>query len=229
MPMKFLFHAASASDPAMPIASSFLTSNISCVFTGITNHKTLKPTDFHPVSPTDPVPAKISPPTHPIMSPPSSAPLTSPPAAYPAVLVGRSNSELKAKVPPPVPPRGTPKVKRVDSNGKGAQCFGNAALSGDASLLHAGPALLVVVGGRPVRPLHVGRAGATPNKNGRRRHRKCYSDETKKIQVAKDPISPLGSDDLLKVEIASNCLRRSLNYEDLYKRSKIDFRLEEFV
>ncbi|XP_023309841.1 phosphatidylinositol 4-phosphate 5-kinase type-1 alpha isoform X10 [Anoplophora glabripennis] len=69
-------------------------------------------------SPTDPVPAKVSPPTHPVTSPPS-APLTSPPAAYPAVLVGRSNSELKAKVPPPVPPRGTPKVKRVDSNGKG--------------------------------------------------------------------------------------------------------------
>ncbi|XP_050301175.1 phosphatidylinositol 4-phosphate 5-kinase type-1 gamma isoform X3 [Anthonomus grandis grandis] len=49
-------------------------------------------------------------------SPPnSSAPLTSPPAIFPAVLVGP-----KQKVPPPVPPRGTPKNKqRVDLNGKG--------------------------------------------------------------------------------------------------------------
>ncbi|CAG9766192.1 unnamed protein product [Ceutorhynchus assimilis] len=52
------------------------------------------------------------------ISPPytsSSTPLTSPPAIFPAVLVGP-----KQKVPPPVPPRGTPKTKqRIDLNGKG--------------------------------------------------------------------------------------------------------------
>lgn len=80
------------------------------------------------VSPTEgaSAPAKVSPPpyatiagsvtshhhtthhyniTSPITSPPSSS-------SYPAVLVGRTNSESKMKVPPPVPPRGTPKVKR---------------------------------------------------------------------------------------------------------------------
>lgn len=52
--------------------------------------------------------------------------ITSPPAtAYPAVLVGRptsSLSEIKPKVPPPVPPRGTPKTGRsiIQTNGKGA-------------------------------------------------------------------------------------------------------------
>lgn len=213
-------------DPAMPIASSFLTSNNSFKLT----QNLLKPTDSRPVSPTDPVPAKVSPPSHqyPVTSPPSSTPLTSPPAAYPAVLVGRSNSELKAKVPPPVPPRGTPKVKRVDSNGKGAQSFRSAALSGDASLLHAGPALFVGFDGRPVRSLHVSRAGITPKRPDRRRHRKCYSDEATKVALAKDAKLPFENDDLLKVEIASS-LRRSLNYEDLYKRSKVDYRLEEFV
>ncbi|XP_048523762.1 phosphatidylinositol 4-phosphate 5-kinase type-1 alpha isoform X4 [Dendroctonus ponderosae] len=44
----------------------------------------------------------------------SSTALTSPPAIFPAVLVGS-----KQKVPPPVPPRGTPKPKRVDLGGKG--------------------------------------------------------------------------------------------------------------
>ncbi|XP_072389138.1 phosphatidylinositol 4-phosphate 5-kinase type-1 sktl isoform X4 [Diabrotica undecimpunctata] len=57
---------------------------------------------------------KTAPPAYPSsctpISPASS--LTSPPSAYPAVLVGRSSSESKGKVPPPVPPRGTPKVKR---------------------------------------------------------------------------------------------------------------------
>lgn len=68
---------------------------------------------------------KISPPTHfPVNTAQSiSPPLTSPPPAYPAVLVGRSSSESKAKVPPPVPPRGTQKVKRGESNGKGAHCL----------------------------------------------------------------------------------------------------------
>lgn len=51
------------------------------------------------------------------------APLSSPPASsYPSVLVGRhsnSTSEHKPKVPPPVPPRGTPKVKKGGINGKG--------------------------------------------------------------------------------------------------------------
>lgn len=77
------------------------------------------------VSPKEAVPLKISPPSHyPTSTVPStSPPLTSPPPAYPAVLVGRSSSELKAKVPPPVPPRGTQKVKRGESNGKGAHCL----------------------------------------------------------------------------------------------------------
>lgn len=42
----------------------------------------------------------------------SSTPVTSPPAIFPAVLVGS-----KQKVPPPVPPRGTPKSKRADGKG----------------------------------------------------------------------------------------------------------------
>lgn len=54
------------------------------------------------------------------MSPPynssSATALTSPPAIFPAVLVGS-----KQKVPPPVPPRGTPKPKRVDLGGKGVR------------------------------------------------------------------------------------------------------------
>lgn len=57
---------------------------------------------------------------------PSSIPLTSPPAAYPSVLVGRhsaAGAEYKPKIPPPVPPRGTPKTKRGGStavtNGRG--------------------------------------------------------------------------------------------------------------
>lgn len=53
------------------------------------------------------------------------APLTSPPAnAYPAILVGRHSAvnENKPKIPPPVPPRGTPKAKKtgVVNGGKGA-------------------------------------------------------------------------------------------------------------
>lgn len=80
------------------------------------------------MSPKDTVPTKISPPAlYPVNTSQSiPAPLTSPPPAYPAVLVGRSSSESKAKVPPPVPPRGTQKVKRADSNGKGAHCLGNS-------------------------------------------------------------------------------------------------------
>ncbi|KAH1007647.1 hypothetical protein HUJ04_004855 [Dendroctonus ponderosae] len=83
-------------------------------------------------SPTEPVPStKSAPPSYqpPItttsastapMSPAynssSSTALTSPPAIFPAVLVGS-----KQKVPPPVPPRGTPKPKRVDLGGKGVR------------------------------------------------------------------------------------------------------------
>lgn len=69
------------------------------------------------VSPTDTVPLKVSPPSYPSVTTPHT-PLTSPPGTvYPAVLVGRTNSETKPKVPPPVPPRGTPKLR------KGAQGF----------------------------------------------------------------------------------------------------------
>ncbi|XP_015836679.1 phosphatidylinositol 4-phosphate 5-kinase type-1 alpha isoform X2 [Tribolium castaneum] len=70
------------------------------------------------VSPTETIPAKISPPAYPSSV---GTPLTSPPASsYPAVLVGRSSTESKPKVPPPVPPRGTPKVKKGGNvNGKG--------------------------------------------------------------------------------------------------------------
>lgn len=72
-------------------------------------------------SPTENVPAK--------MSPPNSIPttttqsLTSPPAAYPIVLAGRpiQSNENKPKIPPPVPPRGTPKAKKTGINAKGAQ------------------------------------------------------------------------------------------------------------
>lgn len=77
------------------------------------------------VSPTETVS-----PSQKISSPPSysavTAPLTSPPASsYPAVLVGRSANESKPKVPPPVPPRGTPKTKRGGTNGKGATANAN--------------------------------------------------------------------------------------------------------
>lgn len=69
------------------------------------------------VSPTDTIPLKVSPPSYPNVTTPHT-PLTSPPGTvYPAVLVGRTNSETKPKVPPPVPPRGTPKLK------KGSQGF----------------------------------------------------------------------------------------------------------
>lgn len=71
------------------------------------------------VSPTESIPPKV---TSPSYAPTShvTSPLTSPPtSSYPAVLVGRSNSESKPKVPPPVPPRGTPKVKRGGASGKG--------------------------------------------------------------------------------------------------------------
>lgn len=73
------------------------------------------------VSPTENVPVKLSPPS----TVPTSIhiPLTSPPAAYPAVLVGRPSisCENKPKIPPPVPPRGTPKVKKGGISAKGAQ------------------------------------------------------------------------------------------------------------
>lgn len=89
------------------------------------------------VSPKEAVATKISPPTHfPANTVQSiSPPLTSPPPAYPAVLVGRSSSESKAKVPPPVPPRGTQKVKRGESNGKGARCLPHNVA--DVTRLHA--------------------------------------------------------------------------------------------
>jgi hypothetical protein len=82
------------------------------------------------VSPTDTIPAKISPPSYQYPSVTASGtPLTSPPASsYPAVLVGRSSNESKPKVPPPVPPRGTPKAKKGSVNGKGAKHrFGRVA------------------------------------------------------------------------------------------------------
>lgn len=80
------------------------------------------------VSPKEAVATKVSPPSHyPANSAPSiSPPITSPPPAYPAVLVGRSGGESKAKIPPPVPPRGAQKVKRGDTNGKGALCLRNS-------------------------------------------------------------------------------------------------------
>lgn len=89
------------------------------------------------VSPKEAVATKMSPPTHyPINSTQSTpASLTSPPPAYPAVLVGRTSSESKAKVPPPVPPRGTQKLKRGDSNGKGAHYLRNCVSS--IAKLHA--------------------------------------------------------------------------------------------
>ncbi|XP_049818225.1 phosphatidylinositol 4-phosphate 5-kinase type-1 alpha isoform X3 [Aethina tumida] len=90
--------------------------------------KTVSPTDTIPVGKMSPVAAAAVTPAPPSVAAPAAAaagggPLTSPPAAasaassYPAVLVGRSES--KAKVPPPVPPRGTPKPKRTETNGKG--------------------------------------------------------------------------------------------------------------
>ncbi|XP_045461134.1 phosphatidylinositol 4-phosphate 5-kinase type-1 alpha isoform X6 [Harmonia axyridis] len=68
------------------------------------------------------VPSKTSPPSHypPITISTPHTPLTSPPASsYPAILVGRPTAENKPKVPPPVPPRGTPKTKRGGISAKG--------------------------------------------------------------------------------------------------------------
>ncbi|XP_066139429.1 phosphatidylinositol 4-phosphate 5-kinase type-1 alpha isoform X3 [Euwallacea fornicatus] len=67
------------------------------------------PPAYQPPSTSTPTTAPISP-----AYTSSSTPITSPPTIFPAVLVGP-----KQKVPPPVPPRGTPKVKRSDLNGKG--------------------------------------------------------------------------------------------------------------
>lgn len=71
------------------------------------------------------MPIKVSSPTAtPTTVTTTPAPLSSPPcSSYPSVLVGRhpsNNSEFnKPKVPPPVPPRGTPKVKKSENYGKG--------------------------------------------------------------------------------------------------------------
>lgn len=93
------------------------------------------------VTPTEGVvsaPAKISPPSYSTVAGPAyqhhnnlTSPLTSPPfsSSYPAVLVGRANSESKPKIPPPVPPRGTPKVKRG-----GATTTTTSVGKGDGSL-----------------------------------------------------------------------------------------------
>ncbi|XP_017776740.1 PREDICTED: phosphatidylinositol 4-phosphate 5-kinase type-1 alpha isoform X4 [Nicrophorus vespilloides] len=71
-------------------------------------------------SPTETLPLKLSPPPNQTPTVVPSATITSPPAAYPAVLVGRHTAESKPKIPPPVPPRGTPKIKRGGINGKGS-------------------------------------------------------------------------------------------------------------
>lgn len=71
-------------------------------------------------SPTENVPAKVSPPAS--VPTTTTQPLTSPPAAYPIVLAGRpASNEIKPKIPPPVPPRGTPKAKKTGINSKGAK------------------------------------------------------------------------------------------------------------
>lgn len=71
-------------------------------------------------------PKPMSPPAYTTLAsvPSTSTPVVTspPPTSYPAVLVGRptsSLSETKPKIPPPVPPRGTPKAQRP-TNGKGA-------------------------------------------------------------------------------------------------------------
>lgn len=94
---------------------------------------------LHAASPEDHIsPKPISPPAYTTLAtgPSTSTPvITSPPAAYPAVLVGRptsSLSEIKPKIPPPVPPRGTPKAGRPSqTNGKGANL-----LNTNGNLLH---------------------------------------------------------------------------------------------
>ncbi|KAL3287642.1 hypothetical protein HHI36_002111 [Cryptolaemus montrouzieri] len=88
-------------------------------------------TSIQVASPTDSsAPAKVSSPCQypPVTSTTPHTPLTSPPASsYPAILVGRPTVENKPKVPPPVPPRGTPKTKRGGIAGKGlhSHCFGH--------------------------------------------------------------------------------------------------------
>lgn len=104
-------------------------------------------------------PQKISPPSYAAIAGPTTShhhhnhhhitsPITTPPSSsssvYPAVLVGRANSESKIKVPPPVPPRGTPKVKRggatctttTTATGKGDSTFSLHAVVRYPLLLH---------------------------------------------------------------------------------------------
>lgn len=81
-------------------------------------------------------PKPISPPAYSTVPPSSTTnTVTSPPASsYPAVLVGRPTgpSETKPKIPPPVPPRGTPKEGRPSqTNGKGAMMPTNGSLLHD--------------------------------------------------------------------------------------------------
>ncbi|KAK4885946.1 hypothetical protein RN001_002217 [Aquatica leii] len=76
------------------------------------------------VTPTEMLPAKVtSPSTVPSTIMQTPIPLSSPPStSYPSILVGRNttnNSDHKPKVPPPVPPRGTPKTKKGETNNKG--------------------------------------------------------------------------------------------------------------
>lgn len=81
-----------------------------------------------PTSPPAYTPATVPSTTTTVTSPP--------PTSYPSVLVGRptsSLSETKPKIPPPVPPRGTPKAQRpAQTNGKGATIH----LPTNGSLLH---------------------------------------------------------------------------------------------
>lgn len=115
----------------LPKKIEFNTTQFLCVFKRNQSNRGSKMNNFFmpppdAVSPVETIPAKTSPPnSFPFPTVTSSAsthsPVTSPPASsYPAVLLGRSSSESKPKVPPPVPPRGTPKFKKSNINGKGA-------------------------------------------------------------------------------------------------------------
>ncbi|XP_030766366.1 phosphatidylinositol 4-phosphate 5-kinase type-1 alpha isoform X3 [Sitophilus oryzae] len=82
----------------------------------------ISPTDHVPITKTAPFTHQPSVTTAPSSTTPLTPPystttsVTSPPASYPAVLVGS-----KQKVPPPVPPRGTPKTKK-DGKGVAPSC-----------------------------------------------------------------------------------------------------------
>ncbi|XP_044747441.1 phosphatidylinositol 4-phosphate 5-kinase type-1 beta isoform X10 [Coccinella septempunctata] len=105
-------------------------------------------------------PTRTSPPGHypPVTASTPHTPLTSPPvSSYPAILVGRPTAENKPKVPPPVPPRGTPKTKRggiVVGKGIAQSCCSTPPPTFDEVLEQRASEPLESTGATPARRYH---------------------------------------------------------------------------